>query len=246
MSSSSIAILLMPAPGGLRAPRYRSISAPQGADFRARYGARRLGRKPSISQRSIASKKDRIKATPSGARPGFRMESRHPFHCARNSPAAHRTRPSVRSAAGLTAAVQHDKFTSKALQDNLGRITLRAILVSPFAGLQLAFQIDFRALAQVLLRDLGKVLVEDHHAVPFGALLALPYPCPAKFRTSRPTDSRSGSPALVRRTSGSLPRLPTRITLFTLPAMSVSAFRFSQRYPSCPPPRHSAASTTCG
>src|SRR5215213_7614558 len=32
----------------------------------------------------------------------------------------------------------------------------------------------------------------------------------------------TGSPELSRRTSGSLPRLPTRMTLFTLPAMGAS------------------------
>src|SRR5690349_18772973 len=49
-----------------------------------------------------------------------------------------------------------------------------------------------------------------------------------------------GLPSCVRRTSGSLPRLPTRITLFTLPALTLSTFRGRQsrialpRTPSAP------------
>jgi hypothetical protein len=38
----------------------------------------------------------------------------------------------------------------------------------------------------------------------------------------------TGSPFPVRRTSGSLPRLPTRITLFTLPAMEHSIITCSR------------------
>src|SRR5690606_33839808 len=43
----------------------------------------------------------------------------------------------------------------------------------PFARLQLALEVHRAALAQVLLGDLPQPLVEDHHAVPFGALAVL-------------------------------------------------------------------------
>src|SRR6185437_4719460 len=43
----------------------------------------------------------------------------------------------------------------------------------PFARLQGALDINLRALAQVFLGDRDEVLVEDHDAVPFGALAPL-------------------------------------------------------------------------
>ena len=42
----------------------------------------------------------------------------------------------------------------------------------PFARAQTAFDIHLRALAQIFTRDLGEP-VEEHHAVPLGALLGL-------------------------------------------------------------------------
>src|SRR5262249_9411573 len=48
-----------------------------------------------------------------------------------------------------------------------------ARLVLPFAGLQLALEIDLRTLLQILLGDPTEPLVEDNDAVPFGALAAL-------------------------------------------------------------------------
>src|SRR5690554_656534 len=47
-----------------------------------------------------------------------------------------------------------------------------AVLALPLAGLQAALDVDLAALLQVLLGDLGQ-LVEHHHVVPLGALLAL-------------------------------------------------------------------------
>src|SRR5215831_5946397 len=60
-----------------------------------------------------------------------------------------------------------------ALGDDLGRVTLLAFLVLPLARAQRAFDVDLRALLQVLARDLGEP-VEEHHAVPLCALLLLP------------------------------------------------------------------------
>src|SRR5579883_1276046 len=78
-----------------------------------------------------------------------------------------------RRAAAVAAAVEHGERAAEARDHDLGRIALLAALVGPFAGRQLALDIDLRALAHVLLRDLSQLLVEDHDAVPFGALLAL-------------------------------------------------------------------------
>ena len=80
--------------------------------------------------------------------------------------------PAPASAAFATAAEQ-GQFAAEALQDHLGGVLLLAALVGPFAGLQLALDIDRAALAQILLGDPGQVLVEDHHPVPLGAFALL-------------------------------------------------------------------------
>src|SRR5229473_1056352 len=69
-------------------------------------------------------------------------------------------------------AVEHGELRVEALQHHLGRIAVLALLVLPFAGLQLALEIDLGALLQILLGDPAKPLVEDHHPVPFGPLPA--------------------------------------------------------------------------
>src|SRR5262249_19442483 len=53
------------------------------------------------------------------------------------------------------------------------RVALDIILVGPLARLQLALEIDLRALLQILLGDAAETLAEDHHPVPLGLLLAL-------------------------------------------------------------------------
>src|SRR3546814_1396972 len=74
--------------------------------------------------------------------------------------------------ATATAVEQHH-FAPEALQHDLGRILVLALLVGPFAGLELAFQIDLRSFAQILLGDAAQIFIEDHDPVPFGALLPL-------------------------------------------------------------------------
>src|ERR1700754_4649768 len=76
--------------------------------------------------------------------------------------------------ATFTAApIQHGQFAAEILQHHLGGVFLLPVLVRPFAGLELALDIDLGALAQIFLRHVRQVLVEDHHPVPFGLLLAL-------------------------------------------------------------------------
>ena len=71
------------------------------------------------------------------------------------------------------ARVKQLQFTAEALQHDLGRVAVGAALVLPFARLQLALDVHFRALLAILLGDLAKILIEDHDIVPLGALLAL-------------------------------------------------------------------------
>jgi hypothetical protein len=78
-----------------------------------------------------------------------------------------------RGAGAVAATAQHGQFTAELLQHDLGRILLDARGVGPFAGLDRALDIDRRALAQIAFGHLHQVVVEDHHAVPFGLFLAL-------------------------------------------------------------------------
>src|SRR5579875_2742670 len=69
----------------------------------------------------------------------------------------------LRTARPAARAIKQRELRIETLQDDLGRITVLAVLVLPFARLQRALEIDLGALLQVLLRHLGKVLVEDDH-----------------------------------------------------------------------------------
>ena len=75
----------------------------------------------------------------------------------------HRRRP----ACGFL--VRQNQKTSKGRKDDLGRVTLHALVVSPFSGFDRTLDIDFRSFCQVLLRDFGR-LAENDHAMPFRAL----------------------------------------------------------------------------
>src|SRR6266545_5668657 len=76
-------------------------------------------------------------------------------------------------AAALAGPVEHGELGVEVLQHHFGRVLVLAGLVLPFAGLQLALEIDLRALLQILLGDPAKPLAENHHAVPLGPLAAL-------------------------------------------------------------------------
>src|SRR4030095_3892592 len=49
-------------------------------------------------------------------------------------------------------------------------VALRAVLVGPFARLQLALEIYLGTLLQVLLGNTAQALIEDHDSVPLGLL----------------------------------------------------------------------------
>src|SRR5450432_2368250 len=75
----------------------------------------------------------------------------------------HRRRTAKRRIGGLiatlgafapAAAIEKRQFAAKALQHNFGRLALIAVAVGIFARLQLAFEIDLRALLAILLGDL--------------------------------------------------------------------------------------------
>src|SRR5262249_17879522 len=77
------------------------------------------------------------------------------------------------AAGAIPGPVEHGELRIEVLQHHLGGVLVLARLILPFARLQLALEIDLRALLQILLGHPAKPLVEDDHAVPFGLLAAL-------------------------------------------------------------------------
>ena len=69
--------------------------------------------------------------------------------------------------------IEHLQLAAEFLQHHFRRVAVIAGLVLPFAGLQLTLDIDLHALLQVLLGDLGEIVVEDHDVMPLGLFLAL-------------------------------------------------------------------------
>ena len=80
---------------------------------------------------------------------------------------------SAGTAARTAGAVEQGQFAAEALQHHLGRVAVLPGLILPFACLQRAFDVNLRALFQILLGDLAQVLIEDHDPVPLGLFLAL-------------------------------------------------------------------------
>src|SRR5476651_1429819 len=76
-------------------------------------------------------------------------------------------------AGAAAAGIEHGELRIEALQHHFGRVTVVTVLVLPFARLQRAFQINLRALLEILLDDLAQALVEDHYPMPLGFFLAL-------------------------------------------------------------------------
>ena len=58
--------------------------------------------------------------------------------------------------AAALAAVEEHKLAPEPLEHDFGRVAVIAAIVGPFAGLDLPFEIDLAALAQIILRELGR------------------------------------------------------------------------------------------
>src|SRR5262249_36942498 len=152
----------------------------------ARYGSRDFGaiahHPPRRSRMSSASSRQRkfVSVKFSEAAPGRttarRSERNIVIHVAvaaagRDRAARRRARgargPEIAAAliaaeaCSAAAAVEHGERGVEALQHDLGGVFLRAALVGPFAGLQLALDVNLGALLQILLGDLAEPLVED-------------------------------------------------------------------------------------
>src|SRR5437588_9466939 len=91
------------------------------------------------------------------------------------APTGARARTPARRRAGARRAHGPAAATAEHLQivaDDLGRIAVVSLLILPLARAQAPLDIDLRALAQVLARDLREP-PEERHAMPLGALLLL-------------------------------------------------------------------------
>lgn len=75
------------------------------------------------------------------------------------------------AAAVAVGAVEHRQFAAEARQDDLGGEFFLAFLVGPFAGFQLALDIDLGAFFQIAFGDADQMLVKNRDAVPFGFFL---------------------------------------------------------------------------
>src|SRR5258706_2674145 len=60
------------------------------------------------------------------------------------------------AAATAATRIQHGERRVEVLQHDFGRVFLDAVLVVVFAGLQLALEVNLRALLQILLDDLAE------------------------------------------------------------------------------------------
>src|SRR5690606_36256978 len=76
-------------------------------------------------------------------------------------------------AAAFAAGVEHGQRRVEVTQDDFGRVFVVAVLVLPLPRFELAFDVNFRALLQILLDDPHQAFAEHHDAVPLGLLLAL-------------------------------------------------------------------------
>ncbi len=128
----------------------------------------------------------------------------------------------ARSATAITATAEHGQVAVEALQHDFRRVAVGAALILPLSGLQLALDINGRALLQILFGDLAEAFVEDHDRVPFGLFLALAAVLVAPCFRGRNAQVGDRPAVLGPAISGSAPRLPIRMTLLTLPAMTLT------------------------
>src|SRR5205807_611791 len=76
------------------------------------------------------------------------------------------------AAASAATAIEHGQHGIEALQYDLGRVLVLAGLVLPLPRLQLALDVNLRALLQILFGNPAQALIENDDAVPLGLLLA--------------------------------------------------------------------------
>src|SRR5690606_17500271 len=94
------------------------------------------------------------------------IHRRRTAHLTAGAPTAASSVARLRTA--LAATTQHHHV----LGDDLGHVSLIALLILPVARLQAAFDVHLTSLAQVLVADLGQPSPRDH-PMPLGPLLAL-------------------------------------------------------------------------
>src|SRR6266849_3680278 len=105
---------------------------------------------------------------------------------------------------------------------HFGRVVLPVFLVGPLASLQATFHEALPTLSQVLAAQLSQ-LSPHYNPMPLRSVLLLTILVGPRF-AGCDSEIRNRLTTGVNRTSGSAPRLPTRITLLTPPAILFPAF----------------------
>ena len=98
-------------------------------------------------------------------------------------------RKAVATLAAPAARVEQLHFAPEALQHHLGRVAIGAALVLPFARLQLAFNVNFRALLQYCSATLARFSLKITTLCHSVRSFAPPRPCLATFQKWRPRSS---------------------------------------------------------
>ena len=113
-----------------------------------------------------------------------------------------------------SSSAEHLHHATKAIDQGFRWCNDPAALVLPFAGLQLAFEVKSELLFQIFTGDLCD-LAHEHHAMPVSYVLS------ARWSASSPPAHRwremlvTAAPRSGVTHSGSCPRLPIRVTLFS-------------------------------
>ena len=104
--------------------------------------------------------------------------------------------------AGFWPAREPRELVAVLPKENLGQEAPLERLILPALGVQLAFDVDVIVSGEMRLGERGEALVDDHHAMPFPALLRSPLLASCQCRvvtTDSPTILRPPSISRISR-----------------------------------------------
>ena len=200
----------------------RQRAAALGQAIRSEHGRDRRHRVHRGTDRGYETGADQngmSSSMPAGSKAGLLAAGRRPLRARRRRG----TGEADAVAAAFAAPVEHGEVRVEALEHDLGRVLVGAGLVLPFAGLQLRPRDRpccpcCRYCSATLARPSEKITTRCHSVFS----LRSPVFLSRQFSDVATDRLTTLLPLGSVRTSGSAPRLPTRMTLFTLPAMAQS------------------------